>query len=229
MDEVQNKVAAKLKGVGDGFRVTVDPTLPVERLQEELAVIFKPLNHLAHGAGVVIDTGVDEGHEGLIQQLGFFLKEEFKVGYVSSRPQKPSARKARMRQRDLENCWNSNRSDVLVMAGRVRAGQKITAERHLVLMGDVNPGAEIFSGGDILVLGSLRGTAVAGQPDHDEAIIFALDFRPTQIQIGGYVAAGVNTAAKYKAEYAHVENGGIVVDDYLDANPFNKLPWPEKR
>jgi septum site-determining protein MinC len=118
---------------------------------------------------------------------------------------------------------------MLVLAGRVRSGQRVTAERHLVIMGDVNPGAEVLAGGDVVVLGSLKGTAIAGQPDNEESIVFALDFRPTQIQIGSYVAAGLPTSPERIAEFAHVEEDTIVVDNYLEVNPFGRLPWPQVR
>ncbi|MFZ5572334.1 MAG: septum site-determining protein MinC [Thermodesulfobacteriota bacterium] len=226
---IANKKIAKLKGVGDGLRVVIDPSQTVESLQQELNHIFKPLHHLSINASVIIDSDDGAVNEDLVKTLGTYLKENFKVGSVSGLPPKPSARKARIRQKEMETCWNNNRSDVLMMTGRVRSGQKITAKSHLVLMGDVNPGGEMVAGGDIIVLGSLRGIAAAGQPDQDQAIIFALDFRPTQIQIGLRVAAGMPTTAKQKPEFAHVENSAIVVDDYLEATPFSKLPWPERR
>jgi len=119
-----------------------------------------------------------------------------------------------------------HRSDTLVLAGRVRSGQSVRAKKHLIIMGDVNPGCELIAGGDILVIGSLLGTAAAGQPDNGDAIILALDFRPTQVKIGGIVAAGLPAAGQGALEFAQIEDGVIVVDDYLAANPFKRIPWP---
>jgi septum site-determining protein MinC len=93
----------------------------------------------------------------------------------------------------------------------------------------VNPGGEIHAGGDIFIMGSLCGKALAGQPQNEDAIILALDFRPTQIQIGPFVAAGIPSSAENNVEYAHIENGNILVDDYLTIDPFGRLPWPEVR
>jgi septum site-determining protein MinC len=78
-------------------------------------------------------------------------------------------------------------------------------------------------------MGRLLGMAFAGQPENEDAIILALEFRPTQIQIGGYVAAGMNTSASNRVEYAHVEGGFVTVEEYLKSNPFNRLQWPEVR
>lgn len=217
----------KLKGVGDSFWVTLDPYQSVELLKTEAGKLFGRLKHLAVNARVIIDTG--GGHDHLVDAVGAFLKDNYDVGLVSKPPEKPSPTEARVRQRDADRSWEHRKSDVLMMAGRVRSGQKVTAKKHLVILGDVNPGAEIIAGGDILVIGRLCGTAVAGTAQDESAIILALDFRPTQVQIGGFVAAGFPATPGKAAEYAHVEEGAIVVDDYLGNNPFGRLPWPKVR
>jgi septum site-determining protein MinC len=225
----QSTSYVRLKGVGDSLWVTLDPTLPTDLLQAELIRLFGRLKHLAFQARVVLDPGPTPGHENLIESLGTFLKENFGVGFVSGPPKKRSADEEQSRKRDVNLSWKHRRSDVLILAGRVRSGQKVTARNHLLIMGDLNPGGEVVAAGDIFILGSMRGTAAAGQPSNEDAIILALDFRPTQIQIGGYVAAGPPCSPRSVAEYAFVENNGIVVADYLKANPFGRLPWPEVR
>jgi septum site-determining protein MinC len=225
----QTTPSARLKGVGDSLWVTFDPSRTREQLQDELKRIFERLRHLAVNARVILDPGEENGHEALIGVLGTYLKETFDVGMVSA-PQKrrPDVGEAHRKQERPET-WRYRRSDVLMVSGRVRSGQKVEARKHLVLMGDVNPGGEVIAGGDILILGRLCGNAMAGSPDNESAIIMALDFRPTQVQIGGFVAAGLPPTGEKVAEYAHVEEGRLVVEDYLTADPFGKLPWPEIR
>jgi septum site-determining protein MinC len=221
----------KLKGVGDSLWVTVDTTRPVEALQNALVPTFERLTHLAANARVVIDSSGDEAaSEELIDTLGRFLKERFQVGEVTG-PQagKKTVRKERVRHQDMGNAWHHYRSEALVIAGRVRSGQKIEAKKHLIIMGDLNPGAEAVAGGDILILGTLAGLAQAGQPDNPSAVIMALKFRPTQVQIGGIVAAGIASGEGGGPEIACVENEAIVVSDYIKDNPFKQLTWPEVR
>jgi septum site-determining protein MinC len=225
----QEQQRVKLKGVGDSLWVTLDPTCSSEILKEDLNRIFRNLRHLAYDAKVILDSGQLDRNLKLVEELGDYLKESFKVNSVVIPQKKRSRTEERIRTRDMARSWNNYRSDALVMAGRVRSGQKVTAKKHLLILGDVNPGAEIIAGGDIFVMGSLCGKALAGQPQNEEAIILALDFRPTQIQIGEFVAAGSPSSQEHKAEYAHLENGSILVDDYLEADPFGRLPWPEVR
>lgn len=233
-----SKSPVRLKGMGDSLCVTLDPAMPVDDLQKELSVLFKRCATLAVNAKVVLDTGEKDGYEELIEELGIFLKSTFGVGSVSAMLKKKGADSEEdirsdseedIRKRDVEGSWHHYRSEVLMLTGRVRSGQKVTTGKHLLILGDVNPGAEVWAGGDILIMGSLRGTAVAGQPENEKAIILALDFQPTQVQIGGIVGAGLPPSSKKQVEFAHVENDTIVVEVYLEANTFGRLPWLQVR
>lgn len=231
----QEKTPVRLKGVGKNLCIIVDPAEPNENLIKEIARLLNGLKDQVVDSCVTIDAGNNDDHEELINELGGYIKNTFGVGSVA-RPEKkikvvkrPVKAEERLRIRDMEQSWHHYSTDVLMLSGRVRSGQRVAAERHLIIMGDVNPGAEVMAGGDVVVLGSLMGTAIAGQPDNEENIVFALDFRPTQIQIGSFVAAGLPSSPEKIAEFAHVENGTIVVDNYLDVNPFGRLPWPQVR
>ena len=219
----------RLKGVGDALMITVDHVQPFDILKENLKKIFDRLGHLAVNAKVVIDTGEEREHKELVRKIKEYLQAAFNVGSVSEHSPKPSASEVRIRQRDVKRSWEHCRSEVLMLAGRVRSGQKVNTRKHLIILGDVNPGAEIIAGGDILVLGHLRGTAMAGHPDNEESIIIALDFSPSLVQIGGFVGAGSELRKNNGAELARVENGMVVVENYLEANHFGRLQWPEMR
>ncbi len=225
----QNNAPVRLKGMGDGLCVTLDPDQPTEFIRSELIRLFQPLKHLAINARVILDFGDAEGDEALVEELGGFLRENFGVGSVQRSAKRRTAPEDAVRQRDMDRSWHHHRSDVLMLTGRVRSGQKVTARKHLLILGDVNPGAEVLAGGDILIMGSLAGTAIAGQPDALDTIVLALDFRPTQIQIGSVVAAGLPPSRQRYPEYAYVEGGNIVVENYMEANPFGRMPWPEVR
>jgi septum site-determining protein MinC len=117
-----------------------------------------------------------------------------------------------------------------MITGRVRSGQKIDASKHLIIYGDVNPGAEVIAGGDIIILGALCGTAIAGQKKDNKSVIFALDFRPSQIQINDVVGVGGAKKSIKLPEIAFLNSlGELEITNYLDQNPFSKLPWPEVR
>ncbi len=57
--------------------------------------------------------------------------------------------------------------------GSLRSGQKMESEGSLVIIGDVNSGAEVMASDNIIVLGALRGLAHAGAKGNKQAIIAA--------------------------------------------------------
>lgn len=206
----------------------LDPAVPVDELRAELKKIFRAGGGLATGADMVLDAGSRSESSRLIGELGPFMLAHFPIKSIRASHDEPQSA-GDDRRHDMLRSWRHRRSDALVIGGRVRSGQTVEARRHLLLLGDVNPGATVTAGGDIIVLGSLCGAAVAGQPEDLDAIVLALDFRPTQLQIGPVVAVGDPPRREHTVEFAKVEHGLIVVQDYLRANPFAKLPWPEVR
>jgi septum site-determining protein MinC len=226
---IEQTPSVRMKGVGDSLWVTVAPDTSFERIKAELASLFEPLRHMAHATRVVLDTGNGQGDDDRGRRIRTYLKESFKFKEIAAPPQIGNREDKPLKMKYSRNLIAQHRADSLVLAGRVRSGQSVSAKKHLIIMGDVNPGCELTAGGDILVFGSLLGTANAGQPDNDEAVILALDFRPLQVKIGGIVAAGLPATGQGVPEIAHIEAGAIVVDDYVAANPFKRIPWPEIR
>ena len=77
---------------------------------------------------------------------------------------------------------------VLYLKQHLRSGQTVSHKGDLVIIGDVNPGAEIMAEGDITVWGSLRGIAHAGIGGNTTAEIRALNLQPLQIRIAHAIA-----------------------------------------
>ena len=72
--------------------------------------------------------------------------------------------------------------------GNIRSGQNMECENSIIVIGDVNPGAGVISNGNIIILGSLKGTAFAGASGNANAFVFALDMNPMQIRIADIIA-----------------------------------------
>ena len=102
-----------------------------------------------------------------------------------------------------------------VLFGTLRSGQRIETPFSLIVIGDVNPGADIIAGGDIAVLGSLRGTAHAAAYDDDsfDRVIIALQMQPMQLRIGSVISRGSDETSN-GPEIARIDNRRIVVEPY---------------
>jgi septum site-determining protein MinC len=77
----------------------------------------------------------------------------------------------------------------MVVDQNIRAGQRVYAQGcDLVVIGQVNAGAEVISDGNIHIYGALRGRAVAGAGEDVAARIFAQNFDPELVAIAGFYA-----------------------------------------
>lgn len=110
-----------------------------------------------------------------------------------------------------------NGKEAMVVEHRtVRSGEKVASESHLIIMGDVNPGAEVIAENNIIVWGSLKGTAYAGVPNHEDAVIAALHLSPIQLRIAGYIARSPDARPVTAAvpELARIDQNEIVVESW---------------
>jgi septum site-determining protein MinC len=101
----------------------------------------------------------------------------------------------------------------------IRSGQVIKHHTDVIVLGDVNAGAQIIAGGSVIVWGTVRGRIDAGQAGAgDTAVICALSLRPTQLGIHNVVAMGNFDAIKEPdagPEMASLQDGTIVLDSWV--------------
>lgn len=71
--------------------------------------------------------------------------------------------------------------------GSLRSGQRLEFEGSLVIIGDVNAGAEVIASENIVILGTLRGLAHAGAKGNKDAVIEASDIESLQVRIADKV------------------------------------------
>jgi septum site-determining protein MinC len=102
-------------------------------------------------------------------------------------------------------------SEAALWQRTLRSGQSIRYPGNVIVIGDVNPGAEIVASGHVLVWGRLRGTVHAGATGDEEAIICALDMSPTQLRIAGHISRAPEEHRRDPTpEVAAVREGRIV-------------------
>ncbi len=90
----------------------------------------------------------------------------------------------------------------------LRSGKRIEFPGHVVVLGDVNAGAEIIADGNVIVWGRVRGMIHAGAKGNRSAIICALDLSATQLRIADEVSATLNPQKDPKPEVASINSEG---------------------
>ena len=116
------------------------------------------------------------------------------------------------------NRWPQNLTNkpTILYEKSLRSGQNINFDGNVVVLGDVNPGAEIVAGGHILVMGRLRGVVHAGAAGDEDATITALSFAPTQVRIASHITRPPD-GGKYgdrPPEIARIRDDNVVIEEY---------------
>lgn len=101
--------------------------------------------------------------------------------------------------------------------GVVKKGKTVFADGHLTLIGDVEEGGMITAVGNVVVIGSIKGSVEAGCMGNDNAYIFALDFKPTDVRISKIHCNSeeFETTNTEKPKKAYLINNQICVEDFL--------------
>ena len=98
----------------------------------------------------------------------------------------------------------------------LRSGHKVKHPGHIIVLGDVNPGAELVAGGNIIVWGRLRGVVHAGAMGDSEAVVCSLDLSPTQLRIADKISISPPRKGKTKPEIARLEDGQVTARDWFE-------------
>ena len=91
---------------------------------------------------------------------------------------------------------------------------EVEFEGTLIILGDVNDGAEAIAGENVIVVGTLRGLAHAGAKGNKQAIIAANKIESPQIRISNIIKEMERNDDDYNVAltYASVEDDRIIVE-----------------
>src|SRR5690606_30550284 len=108
--------------------------------------------------------------------------------------------------------------------GIVRSGQVVKADGDLVVVGDVNPNGRIVAGGNIYVLGRLKGIAHAGANGNRDAVIAASWLEATHLQIDDMLEIMTDEltvlSEQPEMECAYLHKSGSIIIDRLQELRF---------
>ena len=102
-------------------------------------------------------------------------------------------------------------SETKFYKGSIRSGQRLEFEGSIVIIGDVNDGAEVIAEDNIAVLGSLRGMAHAGAKGNEKAIIAANIILSPQLRISSKILERDRKDIEMESySYAYINDDGII-------------------
>lgn len=196
-----------IKGVRDGLLISLSPTEKWQTVADQLAARIDEQADFYAGADVTVqlDNRPVPKYElsslkALLDRRGLTLTMvlsssdttresaaaldlKTKVGDQTRPPSMPESRSADSMLISAEETGTAG----VLFRRTLRSGRTIHSKGHVVVIGDVNPGAKVIAAGDIIVWGKLRGTVHAGADGNEAAIVCALDMNPNQLRIASYI------------------------------------------
>ncbi|PWH16920.1 MAG: septum site-determining protein MinC [Anaerolineae bacterium] len=129
---------------------------------------------------------------------------------LATRLFKPSPQRqslSRASDRNVSPAKGLDDETALWVSKTLRSGTRIEYDGHVVVFGDVNPGAEIIAGGSVIVWGRLRGFVHAGARGNRQAVVCALDLSPTQLRVADEIAIPPRRSGKPQPEVVRLKDG----------------------
>ena len=101
-------------------------------------------------------------------------------------------------------------SETKFIKGNLRSGQREEFSGSIAILGDLNYGAEVIAGENIIVTGKIRGMAHAGANGNKKAIISANSIDSTQVRIANVVKEIPEN--EYKLPFIYLDGENIEID-----------------
>lgn len=207
-----------LKGTRDGLVLYLDPAADFGVLMNELDKLLNNSVQFLQGASVRCYSGEKEYTEDEHARLGTVLrKQQLKLtGWLTSEEVNVPGKSQSYATEDKgTRLWEEGmvEGSCLFVERTLRSGKSVQFDGHVVVLGDVNPGAEIIATGNIVVLGALRGVAHAGATGERKALVSAYHLGPTQLRIADLVTRGPEDEADGRGpEIARIKDDQLIVE-----------------
>ncbi|MDR1208729.1 MAG: septum site-determining protein MinC [Clostridiales bacterium] len=193
------------KGRGDGLTVILDDVASFKDLEDAMAVKIADARSFLGAAETALSFAGRRLSKTEEDRLVEIIKRSSNLSVRTAPPALPP-------DPGRAEAFTPTENPAAFHVGSLRSGQSIRFAGSVVVLGDVNPGAEIVAEGNIIVLGSLKGMAHAGCSGLDGCFIAALRLVPTQIRIADRITYIPKDQAKSRdASYAYVEEGRIFI------------------
>ncbi len=203
-----------IKGLNHGIIVVLDSDIDYEVLKENVSKKFKSSSKFLGNAQVALSFEGRKLTDAQQIELLNIISENSELKIVCLIADDPE--KDELFQKKLEHQFTENaKTNGQFYKGNLRSGQSLECDSSIVIIGDVNPGASVVSKGNIIVLGTLRGTVCAGSAGNESAFILALDMSPMQIRIADTIARSPDNPDKTsekEAKIAFLEENSIYIE-----------------
>lgn len=225
------KDAIVIKGISQGILITLQPEADWEDALKLIGTTIDRQATFFKGAQVVLDVKDRRLSNPALHALSQLLDERDVrlAGILGSEEETLSSAQALelatnladiepptlpQRPEDVVAAFDSEEYGTagVLIKRTLRSGRTIRSAGHVVVIGDVNSGAEIVAVGDIIVWGKIRGIVHAGAQGDQSAVVCALDLMPVQLRIASLITVPPQEKRRRKVqpEMAFISDNGQI-------------------
>jgi len=208
----------QIKATRDGFILVPDSKPSFQEIMKYMRKRLEESHDFFYHSEMSLDLRTRPLQTDQILELRKLLAEKAGVKLVEVKMEEEltcTFEPSRERPQIAPRCASQRKRDFapMIVRSTCRSGTRIESAADCVVLGDVNPGAEVIAVGDIIVFGSLRGVAHAGATGNYSARIWALSIEPNQLRIADLVALPPrgNKPTPKRFEIAEIQNNMIQV------------------
>ncbi len=215
-----NSSRIKIKGYQDGLLISQDHQ-DWDAFQEEFITLIRERENFFKGAKISINAGNFEIHAAELGKFRDTLSDKgisLRAVVSSSETTKTTAEmlgletsleKKKPAKKENEKHPAETGYEAVLIKRTLRSGMSVQSEKNVIILGDVNPGAEIVSSQNIIIWGKMKGSAYAGKEGSQEAFVCALSMAPTLLRIGNIVSDVSVKLKKSRPYIAKITHGSI--------------------
>ena len=252
VNELTNRDLIRVRATQNGVSIVCDPSVPFTALAEAIRNRLQSHSQFFKDADIKLNIGDRQVGPGDLDPIRTLLEQEFNLRLSSVVCSQQTLIKRfeadiggpiefsdqRLERTNPETDGETGNpvdkpidfpdglEETLIIRQTCRSGMTVTSPGNALILGNVNPGAEIIAQRDIIVMGFLRGAAYAGAGGDIKATIVALALEPRQLRIAdclGLPPASEDPVERSKTtttpEIAYIEGGKIVVESYTGRYP----------
>jgi septum site-determining protein MinC len=223
MDDLASLI--QIKGLRDGLLVSIADA-PWEEQRAALLEQIDGQQAFFQGARLALDIGTQVLKVNEMVELRDSLSER-NVSLWAVVSESPTTEKTaqllglatRISKPRPEEAHNYEVQDVgegtaLFLNKTLRSGARVEFAGHVVVLGDVNPGAEIIAEGNIVIWGRLRGAVHAGSKGDESSVVCALDFLPIRLQVAEDAMNISERKETGRPEMAFIRNERVIIEPW---------------
>ncbi len=209
---MKNRQNVTIKGTKDGLVLHLDDSCSYQELKRELDQKLSA-NSRTQDERHLITVKVEVGNRFLTDQQ----REELKNLIRQKKNLVVDDIETNVITKDEANRLKAE-NEVVTVSSIIRSGQVLKVPGDLLLIGDVNPGGTVMAGGNIFIMGTLKGIAHAGCFGNEEAVIAASSMKPSQLRIADCLNRAPDHAQNgenREMECAYIDKNHQIIIDRL--------------